>query len=325
MIEDFGLDVGPFLGKLEGLGFHVSDKAHSNYNFTILTLASMFNISQISAIDGLDAGQTPAAQFRALARALNAGSAFEHLRDLGYEIVTVPSPAGVVTLYSADRVIGGGSITQFEFDTLLSGITPLVLPDVQRTLVMGSLRGGILDNLERTVGLAQERTGRPKLVFTHVMSPHTPVLFTGDGAPIDGWPCYPRCSPFDTGWRYGDEAIGPIAGQIEYLDSLVVETVERILAASPEPPIIILFSDHGARHDPDDHDEMLKSLMAAFTPGMTGVFPDDASNVNLFPRLLNAYFGTDLPLSSEESYMIPLSRLIAEGPLNFEPRLGLGP
>ena len=318
MNEDFGLDSGTFLGELERLGFEVADQSHSNYNFTSLTLASMFNMVQVQSIDGLDARQPPATQSRALARAINHGSVFEQLRGVGYEIVTVPSPAGIVTLRSADRIVDDGAITQFEFEALQVGITPLLLPDLQRRLVMGSLRSRVLASLEQTVDLAQERTGRPKLVFTHVMSPHAPVLFSADGTPVDGWPCYPKCSAFDFGWRYGDEALAPIAGQIQYVDTKVIETVEQILQASPEPPIIILFSDHGSRHRVDDREEMLRSLLVSFTPGKTGVFPEDATPVNLFPRLLNEYFGTGVPLSSEESYTTDLSELQTKGPLNLE-------
>ncbi len=77
MNEDFGLDSGTFLGELERLGFEVADQSHSNYNFTSLTLASMFNMVQVQSIDGLDARQPPATQSRALARAINHGSVFE--------------------------------------------------------------------------------------------------------------------------------------------------------------------------------------------------------------------------------------------------------
>ena len=317
MVEDFGLD-RTFLGGLERLGLQVADRAHSNYNFTSLTLASMFNMVQVQSIDGLDARQPQATQSRALARAINHASVFEQLRGLGYEIVTVPSPAGIVTLQSADRIVDDGAITQFEFEALQVGVTPLLLPDVQRSLVMGSLRARVLAGLEQTVELARERTGRPKFVFTHVMSPHAPVLFSADGTPVDGWPCYPKCSAFDFGWRYGNEALAPIAGQIQYLDTKVIGTVEQILQASPEPPIIILFSDHGSRHRVDDREEMLRSLLVSFTPGQTGVFPENATPVNLFPRLLNEYFGTGLPLSSEESYTTNLSELQTKGPLNLE-------
>ena len=319
MEADFGLGSGEFIGPLEQLGLDEVDEAHSNYNFTALTLASLFNMAQVRAIPDLDRKASPPAQWRQLARAINTGTVLDELRGRGYEIVTVPSPAEVTSLHAADRVIDDGSITQFEFEILESGLNPKILPDVQRSLVMGSMRARVRHSLEATVALAEERGGRPKLVFTHVMSPHAPLLFTEDGAPVDGWPCYPDCSVFDFGWRYGDEAVQALGGQIRYLDARVLETVRGILAASAAPPVIVLFSDHGGRHHPGDHAEMLRSLLVTYTPGKTAIFPDHASLVTLFPRLLNAYFDARLELSSEESYYVDLSSLVVGGPLSFGP------
>ena len=319
MEEDFGLDSQTFPGELERIGFDVSKKAHSNYNFTALTLASMFNMQQIRSIPGMDSKQSPVEQQRRLAQAFNEGTALDEMRRLGYEIITVSPPAESVTLYAADQIVDNGSFTEFELSVLQSGITPLLLPDAQRAVVMDSLRGRVLDSLDTTVEIAKGDSVHPRLVFTHVMSPHVPVLFAADGSSVDGWPCYPKCSAGDFGWRYGSDAIGPLAGQIEYLDSLVVETIKGILDASPEPPIIIVFSDHGGRHDLSDREEMLRTLLAAFTPGKDDVFPANATLVNLFPRLLNAYFDAGLPLSSEEGYTTDMTQIHTKGPLSLEP------
>jgi hypothetical protein len=319
MEEDFGLDSQVFLGELERMGFDVSKEARSNYNLTALTLASMFNMQQISSIAGLDPKQSPVDQQRRLAEAFNEGTALDEMRRLGYEIITVSPPIESVTLYAADDIVDNGSITEFELSVLQSGITPLLLPDAQRAVVMHSLRGRVLDSLDTTVEIAKGDRVHPRLVFTHVMSPHVPVLFAADGSSVDGWPCYPKCSAGDFGWRYGSDAIEPLAGQIEYLDSLVVETVKGVLANSPEPPIIIVFSDHGGRHDLSDRGEMLRTLLVAFTPGTDDVFPADATLVNLFPRLLNAYFDSGLALASDEGYTIDMTQLHTIGPLSLEP------
>jgi hypothetical protein len=41
--------------------------------------------------------------------------------------------------------------------------------------------------------------------------------------------------------------------------------------------------------------------------------------VNLFPRLLNAYFDSGLPLASDEGYTIDMTQLHTIGPLSLEP------
>jgi hypothetical protein len=318
--KDFGLDNSPFLSDMESLGFEVADSAHSNYNFTALTLASTFNVQQIKDVDGLgDPSPVAATQFRALSKSINSGRAFNELRTRGYEIVSVPSPAGIVSLRSADRVYDDGAITEFEMGVLASGITPLLFPGVQRTLVMNSLRERVIQELDTTVALAKERTERPKLVFTHIMSPHVPVLFGADGTPREGWPCFPGCGAFDGGWRFGDDILDPMAGQVQHLNDLVESSVKRIIEASPEPPIIIVFSDHGGRHHLDDHAEMLRSLLLTYTPGKAGLFPEDTAAVNLLAYLLNGYFEANIPLASEEAYLVDVSELQSKGPLLFGP------
>ena len=316
--KDFGLDNSPFLSDMESQGFEVADSAHSNYNFTALTLASTFNVQQIKNVDGLgDPSPVAATQFRALSKSINSGRVFDELRTRGYEIVSVPSPAGIVSLRSADRVYDDGAITEFEMGVLASGITPLLFPGVQRTLVMNSLRDRIVHEFDTTVEVAKERTARPKLVFTHIMSPHVPILFGADGSPREGWPCFPGCGAFDGGWRFGDEVRAPMAGQVQHLNDLVLDSVERIITASPEPPIIVVFSDHGGRHHLDDRAEMLRSLLLTYTPGRVGLFPEDASAVNLFAYLLNGYFAANIRMASEEAYFVDVSELQSKGPLRF--------
>ena len=58
---------------------------------------------------------------------------------------------------------------------------------------------------------------------------------------------------------------------------------------------------------------MLRNLFIASTPGRSGLFPDDVTPINLIPRLLNGYLGTDHPLATEESYLVDLDALRTKG------------
>lgn len=306
---DFGYDNEPFLTEMEGLGFHVSREARSNYNATILTLTSMVNGRQLHDLPSLvnPTATDRLSQSRLLERAINQGSMLEAFRSLGYEIVTVPSPFSNVTLWSADRVLGDGTITEFEASVLQIGPIVHVAPAIQRTWIAGALRVRVATALGRTIDLATERGRPPKLVLTHVMSPHNPVLFDADGAPREGPDCFPeRCSIFDLGWDDGPGVDPSMAGQVEHLNRLVSDTVERILAASQAPPVIVVFSDHGHRQTETDRVEMSRSLLMTLTPGKPNLIPDDATPVNLLARILNAYHGTSLGFASEESYLTDL-------------------
>ena len=89
------------------------------------------------------------------------------------------------------------------------------------------------------------------------------------------------------------------------INDLVLAAVDGIIANAAEPPIIVLFADHGSASQvdwnattPDEAEpaqllERTATLLATLTPGREDVLPDDTSPVNLFRYLFDAYWGTD--------------------------------
>ena len=318
--NDFGFDNGPFLAEMEALGFDTARASRSNYNTTNLTLASMLNMARLDSIEAIaDPPPQVRAQYRLVTRVISEARGLDEFRRRGYEVVTVPPAFSDVTLHSADRIVDNGGLTDFEFSVLQSGLLRVVVPDAIGGWMLDSSRSRVLDALESTVSLARERGGPPKLALTHVLSPHEPNVFGADGSPRNGWPCFPReCSIFDGGQRYGDGVIEPTIGQVEYLNRLIVETSREIIASSEEPPVILVFSDHGHRHLSDDPYESIKTLLLAFTPGQTDLFPPNATPVNYLARILYAYHEASFELESEESYIIDLERTEVDGLFGLE-------
>jgi hypothetical protein len=102
-------------------------------------------------------------------------------------------------------------------------------------------------------------------------------------------------------WAYGltgghDAVAQALEDQIAWLNPQVLAAVAGIQAASPTPPVIIVFSDHGARYSTTDVDERWRSFLATQTPGHAGLYTDDAVDVQLMATLFNGYFGEDIPL-----------------------------
>jgi hypothetical protein len=291
----FDYDNSAFLDHLSDLGFSVATRSRSNYMYTQLTLSSMF---QMRHLDELLERQPST-------RMLIADNpVFEQLRARGYRIVTNATPWEGVTLRAADTVCADGDVTEFEFLLMRSS---LILP---ATLAMDP--AFLADRHRRHVEaaftcLGQARaSGTPQFVYTHVPSPHVPIVFEADGSP----------APLDV---YGDTAqeLGlsdaeyaqVYVGQIAYLNRRVIETVDQLVVADPDA-IIIVMSDHGSESHLDwtdarrsDLNERFSNLFAARTPGKTCVFGNAPTPVNLFPTLLNAYLGTDFPLQPDATYI----------------------
>ena len=316
LATEFGFDNGPFLGEMEALGFDVADQAHTNYNATVLTLASMLNMQPAQAVVTDVPGRSD--DEISLVRAINDAAGLRTLRELGYRIITVPSGISTFTIYGADEVQDTGQINTFEVTIERAGLLRLLLPGLQNALVHDQLRDRITASLDRVEAIAATASERPRFVFTHVMSPHSPLVFGADGSPRYGWGCFPQaCDPWSD--IYAQDIRQRVADQVVHLNRLVRDTVARIIENSTRDAVVIVFSDHGRRHDLEDYDEQLRSLFLSYTPGHPELFPRDTTPINVLPRILNAYAGTQLPLADESSYALDLLKAREQGYLILMP------
>ena len=80
------------------------------------------------------------------------------------------------------------------------------------------------------------------------------------------------------------------------LNRRVIEAVERLQAADPDT-VIVLMADHGYVQEVQAGDPQARfaNLFAAYTPDSPGLLADPPTPVNLLPRLLNHYLGTESP------------------------------
>src|SRR5262249_55772060 len=147
----------------------------------------------------------------------------------------------------------------------------------------------------------------PTFTFAHVVSPHPPFVFGEDGSDVS-----PRRRSYflNDGDVYRRHYGGTDAYTRGYRDQAAFLTrqagrmIDRIIANSPEPPVIILQSDHGSGLRLDtgsvegtDLHERMSILNAYLLPGRGAeALYDSISPVNSFRVVLNAYFGAGLDL-----------------------------
>jgi hypothetical protein len=137
-------------------------------------------------------------------------------------------------------------------------------------------------------------------------------------------------------WRRSPESKRLFANQVTYLSKLVEETVAAIIAESPEPPVIILCSDHGTEFELDwssaensNLQERMADLAAFYFPrgGARLLYPT-ITNVNFFRIVLDYYFGTQYGLLPDKSYFSTAARpyqfipVPMDGPLAHRPNPG---
>ena len=304
----FGIENDPFLDGLRERGLDVGEASLSNYFFTSTTLASMFQMRYLDEVDALrPLIGTDGAHRGALRDAAIRSPAVALVRAAGYEILTAPSGWLHTSLApAADRVLEHGELTDLERTlierTWLLDLVDLVLPyaatEAQRSRIVHAF-----DDLE-AFGAGQGQ--RPRFLLAHIPAPHLPVVLDerGNTRPLPSR-AFEATSPDAMGLTRS-EYVAAWAEQLTYVNRRVLDVVDALQAAA-EPPVIVVFSDHGYGYEAHDDDLQSRfgNLLAAYTPGADGLMADAPTPVNLLPLLFNAYLGTDLPLSPDRYFIGP--------------------
>jgi hypothetical protein len=148
----------------------------------------------------------------------------------------------------------------------------------------------------------------PKIVFAHLILPHPPFVFDASGRQVD------PPHPYSLG--DGDEFDGDLAeyrsgyaAQVEFANRRLRQAITTLLSRSKQPPVIIIQGDHGpgSRHNWGSPDasclrERAGILNAYYLPSGSEQLYPSISPVNSFRVVLNAVFGTQLPLLPDRTY-----------------------
>jgi hypothetical protein len=312
----FGIDNRPFIADLHARGFDVAEESRSNYVFTQVTLASMFQMRHIEEIEGLaPLVGTPGAHVTALRTAITSGPTLTALRAAGYQIVVnLPGYEHVALRGAADRVLDHGELNDLERELLartwLLDLIAAAVPDVFAGPQHDRILNG-LDDLYRLGAEARaEARAQPIFAWVHIPAPHLPLVVDVDGGTR---PLEPRRfdPPTVAGFGLTDaELRAAYAVELSFLNARLLAAVEVMqdTASSggdrPEP-VIVVFSDHGYYYDETDTQARFANFLAASTPGAPGLLDGSPTPINLFPLLLNRYLGTDFALSEDRYFVSP--------------------
>ena len=310
-------DNSNFLNELQQRGFFVATDATSNYRKTIQSLASSLNLAYLHdvkpAVPKTRSDGIALIQNNALVATLRSrGYTYVHLesghvmsnRAPQADIVATFTPAGVVVSDAEEET----RQSPFVWATQDEGIRRRsdFLRSVIKTTALRTLTGHqFLPGDDSPYDWwAPERalqmfkflsepiyTSGPKFVFAHIVKPHPPSTFDRHGNMLISQ---------QAGDNFSDEhdlsVPNAYIGQLIFINSLVLKTVDSILKSHIEKPIIVIAADHG-HSAPDTH-----AILAAFhlpDGGNTVLYPS-ISSVNHFRAILDFYFGLDLGLLEDK-------------------------
>ncbi|MCY3896474.1 MAG: hypothetical protein OXG17_08395 [Chloroflexi bacterium] len=304
-------DNSSFLNALEERGFYVAKEATSNYETTRASLPSSLNLAYLHDIKP----QPP--QNSSDSRALVQSNALAAtLKNLGYTYVHLES-GNVITDRAPQADI---SVTFTPAGTMVSDVQAETsyASTAHRSPAAWIRENGFLRALLATTALRQltghrfhpaddspydwwspERALRmfefisepiqtpgPKYTFVHILKPHEPMTFDRHGNMLIS-----DRSEDEFSDSHDLTVPNAYVGQLIYINSLVLKTVDRILDHSAEKPIIVIAADHGRR-------PYKNHVLAAFhlPHGGNAVLYPSISSVNHFRAILDYYFGMNLGL-----------------------------
>ncbi len=305
-------DNSKFLKELEHRGFFVARDATSNYRNTIQSLASSLNLAYLHDLEPTvrktKSDALSLVHNNALAATLQTlGYTYVHLESGSVisnhaptaDIFVTFTPAGVVISSAKEETRHSSYIraAQDEGIRQSSFLRSLIENTALRTLTGHRFRPG--DDTpyewwapERTLQMFEflsdlTHTSGPAFVFAHIIKPHAPATFDRHGNMLISHRKQDEFS--DT---HDSTVPDAYIGQLLYINSLTLRTVDRILKSRSKKPIIIIASDH-SRDESDRH-----AILAAFhfpDGGNTVLYPS-ISSVNHFRSVLDYYFGLNLGL-----------------------------
>ena len=94
---------------------------------------------------------------------------------------------------------------------------------------------------------------------------------------------------------------------MEYISGQIKTAVEKLLAESAAPPIIILQGDHAPWLQTGKDNFLV--LNAYYLPSHSDLLYRTISPVNTFRLVFNAYFGTHYDLLPDISYYSPIPKI----------------
>ncbi|MGH2660277.1 MAG: hypothetical protein ACRDHS_11580 [Actinomycetota bacterium] len=306
--ELYRFDNDPFLSFLRARGFYAAEDSVANYPKTTQSLAASLNMTFLDDLAqrvGVDSGD-----WGPLNDSLSGSRAARGFQELGYDYhhigswweATASDPAADVNhVFSALPEFSGVFVdtTMWPAVAELVGLRePETFEREQHERVLFQFR-----EIEEI-----SRLPEPTFTFAHFTLPHPPYVFDARGTFVS------RQDSVDMG------RVRAYIEQLRFTNLRIDELVAELLVGPDETdPIVVIQSDEGPepvraeaseaeyrwdRAPLADLQEKLRILNAYYLPGVGSeqLYPS-ISPVNTFRLILSSYFGADLPLLPDRTWV----------------------
>jgi len=312
----YSYDNAEFISWLEQKGFRVAARCRSNYSQTYLSLASSLNMTYLDPVAGRLGTQSE--DRSQLIRMIGESRVTAELRKRGYTIASFASGYTGTDLKNADtHYAPRWALSEFQNVLISTTALPFILDRVLKRTQFDLHRERILYAFEHLPDAA--RLEHPVFVFCHILSPHPPFVFGAQGEKTEpqGYFTMTEGGTFQTVDRekIRREYVEKYRAQLQFINAKAKTAIERILAASTQPPVIILQADHGPGsvlnwNDPEPPElaERFAILNALLIPGNVKPVPESLSPVNSFRLIFNRLFEAGYDPLPDQSWFSTIAR-----------------
>lgn len=292
LAKEFAFDNSPFLSELENRNFTVDRDAFSYCGNTECIVPALMELENFGILDknsslALIKGRASAHwRFKESALAILLGT-------IGYKTVELSSERSPLV---TSRVF---PIAYYE-KTGLNSLPPRL--HIWRYFA----RFGLVKNMKDT---ASKAGNKDVIVFSYNLAPHPPYYFDSKGRSLNPRVIEPDNKERMKTWDRKDQYIG----QLEFVNSQILTTIDEIIEGSEVDPLIVVMSDHGPASNWNEgritstpsealFNERIPILSALLVPDLCrkSELEKSHSSVNTFSAILNACFETDLPLHPDD-------------------------
>lgn len=305
LAEKYDHDTSSFINALEEIGFYIANCSRSNYGETSQSITATLNMNYLDKITSDFNFSTTDAQSSLLKNSL----VRSNLQSIGYQTVAFKTEYPWSELTDADYFISPTksnlalrSINPFE-SLLIDSTVLLPLREYwnkHQIISMSVLNHPWREHVElvrfNLRALPEvPKIQQPKFVFVHLLVPHVPFVFAGDGS-LRTDPRYwegEDALPVDAAYEKGG-----YAGQVEFIDNQMIPILDRIISVSSNPPIIVIMGDHGFKLE--DRNKIFNAYY--FPDGDYSRLAPDITPVNSFRVIFDQFFGTQLGLITDQSF-----------------------
>jgi len=296
----FHYDNSALTNDLRTKGFYVADSFHSNYNITAGSMNSFLNMQYLD----LNAF-APFNQYSFYLKSIKATqkgillNAFQHW---GYKINNY-------SIFDFEHIGKGQEVSAWQkAEELIEA--PMfhnkIKHDLGWLLYTGKYKSDNIyrkevlkqfylnqDLIEKTMLISQQKSSSPQFTYTHLLLPHEPYFADS------------------TGHLYQEEESLKLNNEEKYLSYLKYANTKIIALADTirrhdSQALIIFLSDHGYSHYPPEAKELVfNNFFALSQPRLdTLAIRNVQSNLNIFPALMNQFFGQHLLFESNQYFYI---------------------